>query len=280
MIKNTAGQKWVVFAFDTTTGLPKTGDALNITANLRLDGGAANPVDDTNPTELEGGYYAFDLTDAETNGNMIVICPSSVTANIAVIGVPGALYTESDFTATMKASLNAATPAASNMRGTDNAALAVDLATVAGYLDTEIGTIITAVGTTIPNAIAALPTDADVNAACDTAISDAALATAANLATVDTVVDAIKLKTDTINGAGALIWTYTLTDSVTAAAIPDATVIITSDSAGTNVLRSGVTNSVGIVTFYFAPGDSGTTVYVWRTHAGYNFTNPDSEVLS
>ena len=121
MQKNIAGQKWICFAFDTTTGLPKTGDALNITANLRLDGGVANPVDDTNPAELEGGYYAFDLTDAETNGNMIVICPSSVTANIAVIGVPGAVWTESDFTATMKTSLNAATPAASNMRGTDGA---------------------------------------------------------------------------------------------------------------------------------------------------------------
>jgi hypothetical protein len=93
MIKNTAGQKWIAFAFDTTTGLPKTGDLLNITANLRLDGGAANPVDDANPTELEGGYYVFDLTQAETNGNMIVICPSSVTANVQVIGVPGAVWT-------------------------------------------------------------------------------------------------------------------------------------------------------------------------------------------
>ena len=131
-----------------------------------------------------------------------------------------------DFGALQKASLNAATPAASNMRGTDNAALAIDLATV------------------------------------------------------DTVVDAIKLKTDTINDAGALTWTYTLTDSVTAAPIADATIMLTSDSAGTVVLRTGTTNSSGVATFYFAPGDSGTTVYVWRSHAGYNFTNPDSEVLS
>jgi len=94
MQKNIAGQKWIVFAFDSTTGLAKTGDLLNITANLRLDGGAANPIDDTNPAELEGGYYAFDLTDVETNGNMIVICPSSVTANIVVVGVPGAVWTE------------------------------------------------------------------------------------------------------------------------------------------------------------------------------------------
>jgi hypothetical protein len=41
-------------------------------------------------------------------------------------------------------------------------------------------------------------TTAQVNSECDTAISDAALATAANLATVDTVVDAIKAKTDSL----------------------------------------------------------------------------------
>lgn len=93
MEKNIAG-KWVVFAFDVTTNLPKTGDAANITANLRIDGGIANAIDDTNPTELEDGYYIFDITATESNGDNIVICPASVTANIQVIGVPGALWTE------------------------------------------------------------------------------------------------------------------------------------------------------------------------------------------
>lgn len=97
MQKNVAGQKWVVFAFQdeggTNPGEPVTGDAANITANLRIDGGAANAVDDTNPTELENGYYVFDITAAESNGENIVICPASSTANVNVIGVPGAVYT-------------------------------------------------------------------------------------------------------------------------------------------------------------------------------------------
>ena len=93
MLKNVA-QKWVVFAFDRTNNTPKTGDAANITANLRIDGAAANAVDDTNPTELEDGYYVFDITAAESNGNNIVICPASSTSNIQVIGVPGAVWTE------------------------------------------------------------------------------------------------------------------------------------------------------------------------------------------
>jgi hypothetical protein len=89
MLKNVAGQKWIVFAFNRTNNDPKTGDAANITANLRIDGGAANAVDDTNPTELEDGYYVFDITQAESNGDVILISPESSTENIQVIGVPG-----------------------------------------------------------------------------------------------------------------------------------------------------------------------------------------------
>lgn len=93
MKKNTA-TKWIVFAFDRTTNAAKIGDAANITANIRIDGGAANAVDDVNPTELEAGYYVFDITDAECNGDLIVICPVSATANVQVIGVPGAVWTD------------------------------------------------------------------------------------------------------------------------------------------------------------------------------------------
>lgn len=92
MKKNVSGQKWTVFAFDRTTGAAKTGDAANITANLRIDG-VQNAVDDTNPTELERGYYEFDITQAESNGDLLTMCPVSATSNIQVIGCPAALYT-------------------------------------------------------------------------------------------------------------------------------------------------------------------------------------------
>jgi hypothetical protein len=57
----------------------------------------------------------------------------------------------------------------------------------------------------IASAIAALNnlSAAEVNAEVDTAITDAALATAANLTTVDTVVDAIKAKTDSLTFTSA-----------------------------------------------------------------------------
>ena len=93
MEKNVAGQKWIVFAFDLTDNTPKTGDAAQITGNLRIDGGAANAIDDTNPTELEDGFYSFDITQAESNGDMILISPASSTSDIQVIGVPGVYST-------------------------------------------------------------------------------------------------------------------------------------------------------------------------------------------
>lgn len=93
MYKNVASQTWTVFAFDRTTNDPKTGDAANITAKIKIDGGAAGATDDTNPTELESGYYEFDLTQAETNGNLLRLIPVSATGDIQVIGLPGAIYT-------------------------------------------------------------------------------------------------------------------------------------------------------------------------------------------
>lgn len=86
--KNIASQKWLVFAFDTTTGAAKLGGAANITANLRKDWAAAVATNDLNPTELEDGYYTFDLLQAETNADVLAIFPQSATTNIQVIGVP------------------------------------------------------------------------------------------------------------------------------------------------------------------------------------------------
>jgi len=94
--------------------------------------------------------------------------------------------------------------------------------------------------------------------------------------TIDTVVDAIKLKTDTLGGAGAITYTYTVTDSVTGNPIDGVAVWVTTDSAGANTIASGTTDDSGVVTFYLDAG----TKYFWRSRSGYNFTNPDTEVVS
>lgn len=93
MQKNTASQKWRVFAFNRTTNAPVTGDAANITAKISKDFATAVATNDTNPTEVEDGYYEFDLTQAETDASDLLILPESVTANVTVLGCPAQIST-------------------------------------------------------------------------------------------------------------------------------------------------------------------------------------------
>lgn len=91
MLKN-AIQKVHVYAYDAMTGTPKTGDALNITGYVSLDG-TANAIDDTNPAEVDAtnmpGVYVFDLTAAETNCNAWALYAKSSTANIRIEPIIG-----------------------------------------------------------------------------------------------------------------------------------------------------------------------------------------------
>lgn len=91
--KNVSGQKVRVFAFDRTDNTPKTGDAANITGKVAKDWAAAAAITDTNPTEVEDGYYLFDLTQAETNADVLDFYPESSTADVQVIAVPGTVFT-------------------------------------------------------------------------------------------------------------------------------------------------------------------------------------------
>ena len=96
MFKNTAS-KFYVFAFDSTTNLPKTGDAANITAYVAKDFGTATVLADTTATEVDStnakGYYVFDAAQAETNADELLISAKSSTSNIVVIGAPARIAT-------------------------------------------------------------------------------------------------------------------------------------------------------------------------------------------
>lgn len=87
----------MVFAWDTTTGVAKTGDAANITAYVSKDYGAVTVLGDTAATEMDAtnakGYYLFDAAQAETNADVLMVSGKSATANIAVIGAPAVIFT-------------------------------------------------------------------------------------------------------------------------------------------------------------------------------------------
>lgn len=104
MFKNTASQKLTVFAFDSTTNLPKTGDAANLTAYVSINDGTVTVLGDTSATEADStnakGYYTFDLAQAETNGDKLLFSAKSSTANIVVMAMPAVVYTvPANFTA-------------------------------------------------------------------------------------------------------------------------------------------------------------------------------------
>jgi hypothetical protein len=98
MFKNVGSQKFIVFAFDATTNLPKTGDAANISCYIAKDYGAVAQTGDTTATEMDAtnakGYYLFDATQAETNADCILVTGKSSTANVVVVGAPACIFTD------------------------------------------------------------------------------------------------------------------------------------------------------------------------------------------
>lgn len=97
MFKNVAA-KFIVFAFDSTTNLPKTGDGANITAYVSKDYGTVTVLADTTATEMDAtnakGYYLFDAAQGETNGDCLLVSAKSATANIVVVGAPATIFTD------------------------------------------------------------------------------------------------------------------------------------------------------------------------------------------
>lgn len=76
-------------------------------------------------------------------------------------------------------------------------------------------------------------------------------------------------------GGGNVKKTYTVTDDEDNP-IDGVDVWVTTDVAGSNTIASGVTNIQGQVDFYLNAG----TYYMWSQKAGYDFTNPDTEVVA
>ena len=81
---------------------------------------------------------------------------------------------------------------------------------------------------------------------------------------------------------GARDFNYTVTDSGTGLPIEGVTIYITTDVAGLAIVWNGTTDGLGV-----ARDDNGElpllypgTYYVWRMKYGYNFTDPDTEVIT
>lgn len=169
---------------DSTDGVTAE-TALTISqADIRLSKNGGDIAQSNNvagATHDELGYYdvPLDTTDTNTLGRLKVAVSES-----------GALPVWADF---MVAPANVW----DSLFGADKLQVHVDEMTAGIITAAVIATDAIDADAVAADAIA------EINATVDTAISDAALATATNLATVDTVVDAILLDTAEIGAAGA-----------------------------------------------------------------------------
>ena len=89
MLKNVAGQKIQLFAFVPSTGLPKTGDAANLTAYVSKDHGSVTVLADTSAAEMDAtnakGVYVFDLAQGETNADELTFSAKSSTSDVSIV---------------------------------------------------------------------------------------------------------------------------------------------------------------------------------------------------
>lgn len=221
MFKNVA-TKLAIFAFDTTTGAPKTGDAANLTAYVSKDYGAVTVLADTSATEMDAtnakGWYLFDLAQTETNADALLFTGKSSTASISLVGQL-VFTTPANFTAT---SINSSGQVdVIKLAGqTVTAAAGVTFpASVASPTNITAGTITTV--TNVTNA----PTAGDLTATMKTSVqtvADAAV-TANTLINaiagyLDTEIAAIKAKTDNLPASPAAVGSAM---ALTAAAVDD-----------------------------------------------------------
>lgn len=88
MFKNVAGRV-TLLAVDTATNLPKTGDAANITAYVKIDGGAVTQLGDTSAAEEDAtnapGLYTFTVAQSESNGDALVFSAKSSTSGVRIV---------------------------------------------------------------------------------------------------------------------------------------------------------------------------------------------------
>jgi len=287
MYKNVASQKIAVYAWDGANGVAKTGDAANITAQISKGGAASAATNDANPTELDAtdhpGVYIFDLTQAETNADLVVITPVSSTTDInfrpsivytdpltptkagyidhsiatvdtVVDGIQTDLSNATDGLGALKALIDAAKTVVDAVKAktdnlpadpADDSDIDAQLATIAGYLDTEIAAILAAVDTEV----AAIKAKTD-NLPADPASETNVDANETKIDTIDTVVDGIKTITDNLPDAGAL------SSLATAAALTTVDTVVDAIKAQTDDLPSGVKKNVALANFEFLMIDS------------------------
>jgi len=147
-----------ITAYFANLGVPKTG--LSPTVNIRDLSTGGLVVTAGAMAEIGDGFYKYSFAGYDSTKEYSILCDSvtlagseqyAMTATTGIIDAQVKGQDDIDFGALQKLSLNAATPAASNMRGTDNAALAATALSTATWTSARAAKLDTIGG---PGAIA------------------------------------------------------------------------------------------------------------------------------
>ncbi len=252
MKKNTAGQYWRVFCFNYESGAPVTGNAANITAVINIDNAGEGATNDVNPTEIGGGYYDFTLSQAETNGDVLTLRPTTATATSVVVPCPPTIYTEFPQTGDSFARIGANGASLTSLATAANQTTI--LARLGAWTGSGVNTILGAFKALLSKT-ATLPTDIGGTFTPTTDSTEA-------LAEAFTGVQVL--------GPGSDLCTLTITDD-NGDVIPDADVWLTASIGGATIAGTSQSDSNGHVPFML---DEGSTYYCYRQKDGMNITNP------
>lgn len=221
MIKNASGQKVGVQMISATDGSAFTG---SVTASVTLDAGtqATGSVGSGACTHEGNGYHTYAPSQAETNGDLVAFTFTGTGAVPQTVQI----YTRAATPDVNVTQWKGSAPA--DLTDTDKVQVSVQHKNSALALTAQ--------------------EKVDVNAEVDTGISDAALATASALATVDSNVDSILDDT----GTSGVVVASMANGAITAAAI--ATGAIDADAIADNAIDAGAIAADAITNAKIADG--------------------------
>lgn len=271
MFKNVASQKIVFVAWDSATGLLKTGDAANLTAYVSKDGGAVTVLADTSASELDAtnakGCYSFDVAQGESNANMALFTCKSSTSGVQLDPVLVFTFPANFTTLVIDSSgLADANMVKSGPTGSGTAQTARDLGasvllssgTGTGQISLSSGAVLlqaTQTGVTIPTVtnLTNAPTAGDLTATMKTSVTTAATAATPVAASVTGAVGSIA--TDGITA------TSIAADAINAAAVKaDAVTKIQTGLATPTNITAGTITTVTNLTNAATAGDLTATM--------------------
>lgn len=283
--KNTAGQKLAVHAYESATGASKTGDANNITCYLSKDWGAAAQTNDVNPTELDAvnmpGWYVFDLTQAETNAEVLVFAPKSATSGVLLDQVQ--VFTEASTPQSGDVYARVGV-AGAGLTALGDPRLANLDATVSSRAATGDAMTLTAAydaAKTAAQAGDAMELTAMALTAIENTVWNAVLAGHLTAGTTGAALGAASSSGAITFPAGSVSYTYTVTNSVTGFPVEGVDIWISTDAAGMNIIWRGVTDTFGVARNVLndLPALDPGTYYFWKHKSGFMTTNPDPEIV-